>query len=158
MVKPSHAATTDLPAWEKSPLSDLLDDLGGLVPCAQDPELWYAESIDEQEEAQEQCSVCPIIKQCREAGRQGREYGIWGGETEVDRARAGCAPPGWRARRRVRGRYGPPPSPCGTDAAWRRHIRSGEPPCPVCEKAHAEFLIAERARYRARRGKRTSAA
>ena len=29
--------------------------------------------------------------------------------------------------------------PCGTNAAFRRHIRHGEPPCPDCRRAQAEY-------------------
>lgn len=36
------------------------------------------------------------------------------------------------------GRSGPnPTSPCGTDAAYRRHLRNGEKPCPGCQQAEA---------------------
>lgn len=31
---------------------------------------------------------------------------------------------------------GRPASPCGTDAAYKRHLRNGEDPCPECRKAH----------------------
>lgn len=26
--------------------------------------------------------------------------------------------------------------PCGTEAAYKRHVRAGEPPCPECSSAH----------------------
>lgn len=32
------------------------------------------------------CNHCPVRFECREAGRRGREYGLWGGENEADRA------------------------------------------------------------------------
>ena len=31
-----------------------------------------------------------------------------------------------------------PQAPCGTDAAYRRHLRSGESPCRACQDAHRE--------------------
>lgn len=31
------------------------------------------------------------------------------------------------------------PAPCGTDAAYRRHLRHGETPCPKCRRAHQEY-------------------
>ena len=37
-----------------------------------------------------------------------------------------------------------PPAPCGTDAAYRRHLRRSEKPCTPCLDAHR----AETARYR----------
>ena len=38
------------------------------------------------------CEECPVMLVCREAGRRNFESGIWGGETEEDRAVAGFAP------------------------------------------------------------------
>lgn len=38
------------------------------------------------------CEECPVRSPCQEAGRQNHESGIWGGETEEDRALAGYAP------------------------------------------------------------------
>ena len=35
------------------------------------------------------CRVCPVAKQCRDFGRENREYGLWGGENEIDRHLAG---------------------------------------------------------------------
>jgi WhiB family transcriptional regulator, redox-sensing transcriptional regulator len=32
------------------------------------------------------CASCPVLEPCREQGRRGNELGIWGGETEEDRA------------------------------------------------------------------------
>ena len=46
------------------------------------------------------CAVCPVQAACLEAGRRNRESGVWGGETEEERARAGFAPRG-NARRSV---------------------------------------------------------
>lgn len=38
------------------------------------------------------CAQCPVQLSCRESGRQNNESGIWGGETEEERALAGFAP------------------------------------------------------------------
>lgn len=38
------------------------------------------------------CNVCPVAEPCRSAGRANRENGMWGGENEEERARAGHAP------------------------------------------------------------------
>lgn len=35
------------------------------------------------------CATCPVQEPCRAQGRKDREFGVWGGETEVDRSRAG---------------------------------------------------------------------
>lgn len=47
------------------------------------------------------CACCPVSEQCRDAGRAGREFGIWGGEDEIERARAGSVAP-LATRRQVR--------------------------------------------------------
>ena len=35
------------------------------------------------------CATCPVMLECRAAGRRNHESGIWGGETEEDRVLAG---------------------------------------------------------------------
>lgn len=39
-------------------------------------------------------------------------------------------------------------SPCGTEAAWRRHQRHGERPCYTCRAAHARAKADRMARKR----------
>ncbi len=65
--------------------------------------------------------------------------------TPADRARA------FRARNGARtGQHGPTPTaPCGTVAAYKRHLRHHEAPCDPCRAAWAEY---QRDRYRARKG------
>jgi len=38
------------------------------------------------------CACCPVQRQCLTAGRDGNEHGIWGGESDEERAAAGFAP------------------------------------------------------------------
>lgn len=38
------------------------------------------------------CAECPVLLACREAARENRESGFWGGESEEDRAAAGFPP------------------------------------------------------------------
>jgi len=40
--------------------------------------------------------------------------------------------------------------PCGTNAAYKRHQRHGEPPCAACRAAWAEY---QRAMYQRRKGR-----
>jgi WhiB family redox-sensing transcriptional regulator len=42
--------------------------------------------------ARSYCNVCPVAEPCRDAGRVGLENGVWGGENEEGRARAGYTP------------------------------------------------------------------
>ena len=42
--------------------------------------------------ARSYCNVCPVQEPCREAGRDGRENGLWGNENEEERAALGYAP------------------------------------------------------------------
>lgn len=58
----------------------------------------------------EVCATCPVWELCRRQARAGREYGIWGGETQEDRIVAGCGPPmmsrsAARARRKQQQRW-----------------------------------------------------
>lgn len=47
------------------------------------------------------CAGCPAREECREWARSHREFGIWGGETDWQRAHAGYAPT-TETRREVR--------------------------------------------------------
>ena len=51
-------------------------------------------------------------------------------------------------RDRKRGGAPRTPAPCGTTAAYARHLRNGEQPCDACREANAER---HRALYRKRK-------
>lgn len=97
------------------------------------------------------CGMCPTRDACldfaldSERGTTGGRHGIWGGLTPEERDR--------EARRRAR-RAGSKPragrtlKPCGTDAAYRRHLRERETPCEPCRAAARR----REARKRAKRG------
>lgn len=55
-------------------------------------EPWDITLAREQDTKAEYCDRCPVRAECRDAARQGREYGLWGGENEVDRALVGREP------------------------------------------------------------------
>ena len=42
--------------------------------------------------ARSYCEICPVQQACLEAGRAGRETGMWGGENDEERAFAGYRP------------------------------------------------------------------
>ncbi|MCV7422075.1 WhiB family transcriptional regulator [Mycobacterium yunnanensis] len=68
------------------------------VPChLYDPDLWFAESPMELEQAKVLCAECPIRRQClTEALERQEPWGVWGGEI-IDRGAV-------VARKRPRGR------------------------------------------------------
>ncbi|WP_424216309.1 WhiB family transcriptional regulator (plasmid) [Streptomyces sp. BI20] len=112
------------------------------LPCAAgdlDPETFFAEDADTIARAVAVCAGCPPSRRaaCADWAREHRAWGVWGGEGDADRARAGRPPIGLvgtapaprPAARRTR-------PPCGTDAAHQRHLRRAEPPCRACAAAH----------------------
>ena len=114
--------------------------------CAgSDPALWFAtrgESPSYAREAalaKEICAECPVATACLEYAMrvEGTEhfdlrFGIYGGTTPRQR---------WERRREMDGKPIPPrPSdrhrPCGTPAAYRRHLSNDEDPCTECKAAN----------------------
>ena len=54
---------------------------GRALPCADDPDLFFAESPDDVELAKSLCCDCPVRAQCLAGALQRREpWGVWGGE------------------------------------------------------------------------------
>lgn len=52
-------------------------------------------------EAKMICAQCPVMIQCRDHARTNHEFGVWGGESEMDREKLGYAlPPKYVARSR----------------------------------------------------------
>ncbi|MCX4826685.1 WhiB family transcriptional regulator [Streptomyces sp. NBC_01142] len=112
------------------------------TPCAgADPEIFHDDV--KASEARRLCAGCPLAAHCRTQARDNREWGTWGGETSAERAAAGHPPAGWRGRgHKIHLK------PCGTPAAYRRHLRAGQEPCPPCKSAE----YCRRAERGARRG------
>jgi WhiB family redox-sensing transcriptional regulator len=51
------------------------------LPCAGDPDLFFAESPDDVELAKSLCSDCPVRARCLTGAIERREpWGVWGGE------------------------------------------------------------------------------
>lgn len=113
-----------------------------------DPETYFAERAVGS--ALAACRTCPVRQQCLEEAMTaegtltaGSRFGIFGGLTpqqRADRSLAEPAPPQpipigqpqptprWNGRELA---------PCGTRAAYRRHLRRGEVPCRACVAAEA---------------------
>lgn len=95
--------------------------------CAQcDPEEWFPNQGASTRAAKRVCLDCPVRAQCSQYALDNNEiHGVWGGLSE-------------RERRRVkRGEEVPVLAlqPCGTVAAFQRHVRDDEKPCDPCREA-----------------------
>lgn len=67
------------------------------LPCASEPDLFFAESPDDVELAKSLCGDCPVRAQCLAGAIERREpWGVWGGELFI---RGEIVP-----RKRARGR------------------------------------------------------
>jgi WhiB family transcriptional regulator, redox-sensing transcriptional regulator len=67
------------------------------LPCASEPDLFFAESPDDVELAKSLCGGCPVRAQCLAGAVERREpWGVWGGELFI---RGEIVP-----RKRARGR------------------------------------------------------
>jgi hypothetical protein len=115
--------------------------------CADDdPEMYFDERYLPSNLS---CGRCPLAAECLDLAMKAEgttaasmRFGVYGGLSTTERAVL--------ARRRVRqpaiaprpatrvSSYGPTPTaPCGTRAAYKRHLRHGEPPCEACRTAEA---------------------
>ena len=68
--------------------------------CAGHTELFFAPHAERppsrlrrEAAARQVCMACPVRIQCRDHARAHLEYGLWGGESEAERAAAGYAVP-----------------------------------------------------------------
>jgi WhiB family redox-sensing transcriptional regulator len=54
----------------------------GLTPaCADEPDLWFAESPADVEQAKARCGGCPIQQACLDGAlERGEPWGVWGGQ------------------------------------------------------------------------------
>lgn len=124
------------------------------LPCTTtDPEVFHDDA--HASVARSLCAECPLAVRCRNQARTHREWGTWGGETSTERAAAGFPPHGWEGRGHTRERR-----PCGTPAAYRRHLRAGEEPCTSCKHAESQRCTGpeRRPRRRPRTGRRRTTA
>ncbi|MGW3019934.1 WhiB family transcriptional regulator [Streptomyces longwoodensis] len=114
----------------------------------QDAEVWFSRRT--QERALAICAACPVLSACRgavlerEAGlprchREGIVAGLTGAQRYALDRRApsgGRLEPSARPDARDRPRTAAP-APCGTRAAYQRHLRKGEPVDDACRTANA---------------------
>jgi WhiB family redox-sensing transcriptional regulator len=74
---PSQAAVRAAPSPAVIPVARSTGEL----PCTEDPELFFAESPDDVEDAKALCCGCPARNACLSGAQERREpWGVWGGE------------------------------------------------------------------------------
>ncbi|GGP55592.1 WhiB family transcriptional regulator [Streptomyces abikoensis] len=123
-------------------------------PSAQ-PELWYSSDPEERQAARYWCTTaCPVLEQClaetmaKEGNIATRErHGIRGGLDGRQRRRyflTDIRPEPVEPRPRKPAKSGRPPAKCGSEAAYQRHLRLGEPVDEACKTAHREHRAAQR--------------
>jgi len=96
-----------------------------------DPDMWFPGpgASSRAQAAGEICRSCPVQIECaRYAADAGEQFGIWGG-------RSGFLPVST-----IRKWDHLTLRPCGTEAAYVRHLRRSERPCQACRDAHSSAL------------------
>jgi hypothetical protein len=116
-------------------------------PCTENPVLFDTDEGPDApavQVAKRICRTCPTMFVCRDLGREGDEYGVWGGESRPER---------------VRHLIGPGhPEGCGTEVAFKRHLALEEE-CEECRDAHrARARVYDEARRKRKREEQKSKA
>lgn len=99
-----------------------------------DDDPWHAEGNSRAERAKQRialdiCKTCPVKALClTDALGDETQYGIRGGLTAPQRTRL-------KSGQATNGRL----APCGTRAAYQRHLRNGEPTDRACIDAEAAY-------------------
>ena len=111
-----------------------------------DLSLFFSEAALNVQEAKAICRGCPVVDECLAETLRAEvtpRYGICGGLTPDERdaliaeqARAKAEDLGLELEV-GKPRGGRRPAPCGTNSAYRRHIKKGEPIDQACRAAHA---------------------
>lgn len=92
-----------------------------------DPEAPFAgEGTEEEAAFVRVCNGCPVAEECLQWALRFDDVGIFGGLNRAGRRRLQAG----KGRLDV--------AVCGTDRAYHRHRRRGEPPCDPCKRAHAD--------------------
>lgn len=121
------------PEWHKDAL------------CRQiDPEMFFPEKGgDRGEAAKRACSMCPAVTECLAyALANDEKFGIWGGLTVDERYKMQGRRMSYSVRRdNPSAEHEPAASfPCGTERAYRKHLRNGEATCTACRAAHRRYM------------------
>ena len=111
------------------------------TPCADTPDLFWSTTPADETKAKALCSDCPLRAACAQQAIDNDETaGTWGGLTAGERLqlRRGV---GWWIDDEGRAR-----KPCGSDSAYRAHLKYKEPPCEPCTVEHARIVEQDRRR------------
>lgn len=114
--------------------------------CRQaDPDICYPEKDgDRGELAKRLCGMCPVAAECLAfALANDEKFGIWGGLTVGERYKMQGRWMSYSVRRENPPPAEPKPVPtneCGTNRAYRRHLRNGEATCTACRAAHRRYM------------------
>lgn len=98
-------------------------------------QIWFPERGDAARssirQAKKICAGCPVVDECLQyALDAGLTIGVWGGKSANERRQLRSMSNTFRRPRQVE------LQPCGTDAAYRRHLFHNEKPCADCRAAH----------------------
>lgn len=113
-----------------------------------DPEMFFPEGPHRDEiaaQAKRVCETCPLQLSCledaldEEREAAGYRFGVRGGTTPRERTMIEMRRKGKVPAHML------PSEPCGTLAAYRRHIRNGEATCDACRAVNNAENIARRA-------------
>ena len=93
---------------------------------------WSREHADEQQ-AKALCMSCPLLLDCQTwALDEQEQWGTWGGLTATERLQLHRGRGWWvDAEGRIR-------QPCGSDPAYRTHLKYREAPCDTCTAGQAQ--------------------
>jgi WhiB family redox-sensing transcriptional regulator len=97
--------------------------MGDAACCQNDPEMFFPHVGGTGRHAKKICAACPVLRECRIYALHHDVSGVWGGLSENERKEI------------KRGRKPKEIQPCGTVAAFQRHVRDGEKPCDACRAA-----------------------
>ena len=168
-----HKTTAGTP-WAKRSAHGLDVDPGedwrSRAACRDDdPETWFptgssGPALAQTEQAKAVCRRCPVVDECLTWALDQRvEFGVWGGMTEAERAPLVKIPAAARPTKtcqqcgrkfRPRGvqqrcascQHGGLLKPCGTLAAYNRHLKRREAPCAACREARRLRSVRQRER------------
>lgn len=122
---------------------------------SEDPELFFPvgqgpDATAQTRQAKDVCRRCPVTNACLQWALETRQdSGVWGGTSEQERKGMRIHDGNRNGAHEL--------APCGTAAAYRRHLKNNEPVDPACRAAYlndktAQNEKAKEKRWQARAG------